>query len=156
MMADAREAKATLSDWLAVAGAIIGAFTAILDIQIAELDKRLAEKGISIQLKPKAREFMVDHGYDPSMGARPMRRLIQREIEDQLSEKILAAFNDPEEAQTGHEHHPKPSDHPQKAIAARAGRPYSSERSARPSAALPATGYQSAFAHSISRGRFTR
>ena len=63
---------------------------AILDIQIAELDKRLAEKGISIQLKPKAREFMVDHGYDPSMGARPMRRLIQRDIEDQLATLLLS------------------------------------------------------------------
>jgi ATP-dependent Clp protease ATP-binding subunit ClpC len=62
----------------------------ILDIQLKELDDRLAEKGLSLQLKPKAREYMVDHGYDSSMGARPMRRLIQRDIEDQLANLLLS------------------------------------------------------------------
>ena len=62
----------------------------ILDIQLGELDDRLAEKGLSIVLKPKARTFMVEHGYDSSMGARPMRRLIQRDIEDQLANLLLS------------------------------------------------------------------
>ena len=62
---------------------------AILDIQLGELEKRLAEKDITLSLKPKARDYLLDHGYDPSMGARPMRRLIQREIEEQLSVLIL-------------------------------------------------------------------
>ncbi|MCR5723868.1 MAG: ATP-dependent Clp protease ATP-binding subunit [Treponema sp.] len=62
----------------------------ILDIQLAELESRLEEKSITLSLKPKARSYLLDHGYDVSMGARPMRRLIQREIEDPLSLLILA------------------------------------------------------------------
>ncbi|MBR4600575.1 MAG: ATP-dependent Clp protease ATP-binding subunit, partial [Treponema sp.] len=49
----------------------------ILDIQIAELENRLSEKNIHLSIKPKARDYLLDHGYEPSMGARPMRRLIQ-------------------------------------------------------------------------------
>ncbi|MFA6856152.1 MAG: ATP-dependent Clp protease ATP-binding subunit [Treponema sp.] len=62
----------------------------ILDIQIQELSDRLKEKNLSISVKPKARKYLIDHGYDPEMGARPMRRLIQREIEDPLSVEILS------------------------------------------------------------------
>jgi len=62
----------------------------ILDIQLRELEARLAEKGLSLLLKPKARAFMVEHGYDVSMGARPMRRLIQRDVEDQLANLLLS------------------------------------------------------------------
>lgn len=61
----------------------------ILDIQIAELEDRLSEKNIHLSIKPKARDYLLDHGYEPSMGARPMRRLIQNEIEDQLANLIL-------------------------------------------------------------------
>ncbi len=62
----------------------------ILDIQIAELESRLSEKNIHLNIKAKARDYLLDHGYEPSMGARPMRRLIQNEIEDQLANLILA------------------------------------------------------------------
>ena len=62
----------------------------ILDIQIAELEERLSEKNIHLSIKPKARDYLLDHGYEPSMGARPMRRLIQNEIEDQLANLILS------------------------------------------------------------------
>lgn len=61
----------------------------ILDIQIAELEKRISDKNIHLSIKPKAREYLLDHGYEPSMGARPMRRLIQNEIEDRLANLIL-------------------------------------------------------------------
>ena len=61
----------------------------ILDIQIAELEDRLSEKNIHLTIKNKARDYLLDHGYEPSMGARPMRRLIQNEIEDQLANLIL-------------------------------------------------------------------
>lgn len=61
----------------------------ILDIQLAELKGRIAEKNISLDVKPKAREYLVDNGYEPAMGARPMRRLIQRQIEDPLSILLL-------------------------------------------------------------------
>ena len=57
----------------------------ILDLQIADLNSRLAENGISLSLKESARDYLIEKGYDPSMGARPMRRLIQKEIEDPLS-----------------------------------------------------------------------
>ncbi len=63
--------------------------SSILDIQLAELEKRLEEKHIHVIVKPKAREYLLDNGYEASMGARPMRRLIQNEIEDQLSSLIL-------------------------------------------------------------------
>lgn len=62
----------------------------ILDIQIDNLEKRLSEKNIHLSIKPKARDYLLDHGYEPSMGARPMRRLIQNEIEDQLANLILS------------------------------------------------------------------
>lgn len=62
----------------------------ILDIQVAELSARLAEKSLSIRIDDEAREYLIEHGYEPSMGARPMRRLIQREIEEPLSMEILS------------------------------------------------------------------
>lgn len=67
---------------------------AILDIQLGELSGRLVEKGIHLVVKPKAREYLVEHGYDPEMGARPMRRLIQRDIEDPLSIEMLSGENE--------------------------------------------------------------
>lgn len=62
----------------------------ILDIQIRELEERLSEKDLTLSIKPKAREYLLDNGYDPSMGARPLRRIIQDEIEDQLATLILS------------------------------------------------------------------
>ncbi|MCQ2588801.1 MAG: ATP-dependent Clp protease ATP-binding subunit [Treponema sp.] len=61
----------------------------ILDIQIADLAERLKDKELSISIKPKAKEYLIEHGYNPSMGARPMRRLIRKEIEDPLAMEIL-------------------------------------------------------------------
>ncbi len=62
----------------------------ILDIQLAELGERLAEKGLCINLKPKAKEYLIDNGYNPAMGARPMKRLLRKEIEDPLSMELLS------------------------------------------------------------------
>lgn len=61
----------------------------ILDIQIAELAERLKEKNLEIKIKPKAKEYLIENGYNPSMGARPMKRLIRKEIEDPLAMQIL-------------------------------------------------------------------
>ena len=61
----------------------------IVDLFLERLGQRLAEKGMSIELTPAAKVLLATRGYDPAMGARPLRRTIQREIEDQLSEKIL-------------------------------------------------------------------
>jgi len=67
--------------------------SAILDIQIKELEDRLSEQKITLSLTKKARDYLLDNGYDPTMGARPMRRLIQNEIEDPLSILILSGEN---------------------------------------------------------------
>ncbi|NDF02181.1 MAG: ATP-dependent Clp protease ATP-binding subunit [Actinobacteria bacterium] len=61
----------------------------IVDLMVALLDERLKAKDMGIELKPSAKALLASRGYDPVMGARPLRRTIQREIEDILSEKIL-------------------------------------------------------------------
>ena len=61
----------------------------IVDLFVERLRKRLAEKNLKIELTDPAKVLLATRGYDPTMGARPLRRTIQREIEDQLSEKIL-------------------------------------------------------------------
>ncbi|HST73109.1 MAG TPA: AAA family ATPase, partial [Kocuria rosea] len=61
----------------------------IVDLFVARLQERLRDQGMSIELSDSAKVLLSRKGYDPSMGARPLRRTMQREIEDQLSEKIL-------------------------------------------------------------------
>ena len=61
----------------------------IVDLFVARLAERLREKDMSIELTDAAKKLIGERGYDPAMGARPLRRTMQREIEDQLSEKIL-------------------------------------------------------------------
>ena len=61
----------------------------IVDLEIAKLDKRLKDKDMGLVLTPDAKNLLATKGYDPVLGARPLRRTIQREIEDVLSEKIL-------------------------------------------------------------------
>ncbi|MEX5277589.1 ATP-dependent Clp protease ATP-binding subunit [Kocuria sp. CPCC 205261] len=61
----------------------------IVDLFVARLQRRLREQDMSISLSDAAKQLLAKKGYDPAMGARPLRRTIQREIEDQLSERIL-------------------------------------------------------------------
>ena len=61
----------------------------LVDLMIARLDKRLVEQNLSIELTDAAKELLADRGFDPVLGARPLRRAVQRDIEDALSEKIL-------------------------------------------------------------------
>ena len=61
----------------------------IVDLMIQNLDERLKAKDMGIELTPSAKALLAQRGYDPLLGARPLRRTIQREIEDVLSEKIL-------------------------------------------------------------------
>ncbi|MBO4404730.1 MAG: ATP-dependent Clp protease ATP-binding subunit [Treponema sp.] len=63
--------------------------SAILDRQLAEFEQRLSEKGIGFTVKNKAKTYLIDNGYNPPMGARPMRRLIEREIENPVSMLLL-------------------------------------------------------------------
>jgi len=62
----------------------------IIDIMLADLVKRLNEKNISIKLDDGAKDLIIEKGFDPVYGARPLRRAIQRMLEDPLAEKILA------------------------------------------------------------------
>lgn len=61
----------------------------ILDIQLDELKERLENKNITLTIKSGARKYLIENGYDSSFGARPMRRIIQKEIEDQLSLRLI-------------------------------------------------------------------
>ena len=61
----------------------------IVDLMIAGLDERLKAKDMGIELTQAAKDLLAARGYDPLLGARPLRRVIQREIEDSLSERIL-------------------------------------------------------------------
>jgi ATP-dependent Clp protease ATP-binding subunit ClpC len=61
----------------------------IVDLMVAGLDDRLKAKDMGIELTQAAKDLLAARGYDPLLGARPLRRVIQREIEDALSERIL-------------------------------------------------------------------
>ena len=62
----------------------------IVDIQLERLQKLLEDRKIVIVLDPKAREWLADKGYDPAYGARPLKRTIQKAVQDPLAELILA------------------------------------------------------------------
>jgi ATP-dependent Clp protease ATP-binding subunit ClpB len=67
----------------------------IVDIQVKNLDKRLASRHIGLTLTPQARAALASEGYDPQFGARPLKRVIQQRIENQLAGKLLeGAFAD--------------------------------------------------------------
>ncbi len=61
----------------------------IIDIQMRELVKRMASMDIKVLLTKQAREFLVDKGYDPAFGARPLKRAMQKYVEDPIAEEIL-------------------------------------------------------------------
>ena len=61
----------------------------IVDLMITQLDRRLVDQEMTIVLTDAAKELLAERGFDPVLGARPLRRAIQRDIEDALSEKIL-------------------------------------------------------------------
>ncbi|MCW2596192.1 MAG: ATP-dependent Clp protease ATP-binding protein, partial [Jatrophihabitans sp.] len=61
----------------------------IVDLMTARLDVQMRNKDMGIELTPAAKALLAEKGYDPVLGARPLRRTIQREIEDPLSEQIL-------------------------------------------------------------------
>src|SRR5829696_1905667 len=63
---------------------------AIVDIQMARLQKLLDERKITLVLEPEAREWLAEKGYDPAYGARPLKRTIQKSVQDPLAEMILS------------------------------------------------------------------
>jgi ATP-dependent Clp protease ATP-binding subunit ClpC len=62
---------------------------AVADLMITRLRDQLGKQGLGLELSAKAQEYLADKGYDPELGARPLRRAIQQYVEDPLSEKIL-------------------------------------------------------------------
>jgi ATP-dependent Clp protease ATP-binding subunit ClpC len=64
----------------------------IVDLRIQELNKRLEPKGIVLEVTPEVKKWLVKEGYEANYGARPMRRAIQRHLEDRLSEKVIAGL----------------------------------------------------------------
>lgn len=61
----------------------------ILDLEVAKISERLAQKHIELHLSASARDFLISKGFDPHYGARPMRRAVERYLEDPLAEEIL-------------------------------------------------------------------
>jgi ATP-dependent Clp protease ATP-binding subunit ClpC len=66
----------------------------IVDLQIDELRTRLQRKGLGIQLTNAAKQYLLDKGYDPKNGVRPLRRIIQDTIEDHIADKMLSEAYD--------------------------------------------------------------
>jgi len=62
----------------------------IVDLEVRKVAQRIAAQGISIELTPKAREWLATEGYDPQFGARPLRRVIQHTVENPLAKRLLA------------------------------------------------------------------
>jgi len=63
--------------------------THIIDLEVAKVTARLAQQSIKMQLEQRAKEFLIEKGYNPDMGARPLRRAVGQYLEDQLSEMLL-------------------------------------------------------------------
>lgn len=67
----------------------------VVDLMIAGVNKTLALQKISVEVEPRAKELLVEKGYDPRLGARPMRRVIQRIVENNVAKAILAGSVQP-------------------------------------------------------------
>ncbi len=63
--------------------------TTIVDIQLKLFEKRLSRRGLGLTISAQAKDFLVEQGWDPQYGARPLKRAIQRYVEDELAKKIL-------------------------------------------------------------------
>jgi ATP-dependent Clp protease ATP-binding subunit ClpB len=63
---------------------------AIVDIQMVRLQKLLDERKMTVELSPEARNWLAEKGYDPAFGARPLKRVVQKNVQDPLAEKLLA------------------------------------------------------------------
>ena len=64
--------------------------TRIVDLLLADLNKRLTDRRVSVSLDKKAREWVAEKGYDPVFGARPLKRFLQRQIETKLARSLIS------------------------------------------------------------------
>ena len=62
----------------------------IVDLQIKDVASNLLERGVSLEVSQEAKDWLVEKGYDKLFGARPLRRVIQDQVEDKLSDAVLA------------------------------------------------------------------
>jgi ATP-dependent Clp protease ATP-binding subunit ClpB len=62
----------------------------IVDIQLGLLAERLAQRDLSLEVSPSAKDFLAEVGWDPQFGARPLKRAVQKHLEDQLARRVLA------------------------------------------------------------------
>jgi ATP-dependent Clp protease ATP-binding subunit ClpC len=93
--------------------------SSIVDLEVKKLLVRLKEKEIELELEASARDFLIKEGYDPNFGARPMRRAVERHLEDSLAESLLrgeikagdlvTVRHDGESKQLSFESNPKPT-----------------------------------------------
>ncbi|MBR6337391.1 MAG: type VI secretion system ATPase TssH, partial [Ruminococcus sp.] len=65
--------------------------TMIVDLMLKDLRTRLADKQLTLEVSDKAKDFIIDHGFDPAFGARPLKRFIQSNVETLIAKKIIAA-----------------------------------------------------------------
>ena len=80
----------------------------IVDLQVASFGKRLADRRITLSVTDSAKQWLADEGYDPAYGARPLKRLVQKEVGDQLAKELLAG--EVRDGQTVVVDHPEGSD----------------------------------------------
>ena len=64
--------------------------SSVVDLMLADLQKRLSDKQLTVRLTPRAKKYVVDAGYDPVYGARPLRRFLQSRVETLIARKIIA------------------------------------------------------------------
>ena len=64
--------------------------TSIVDLLMADLNKRLADRRVTVRLDPQAKEWVAEKGYDPVFGARPLKRFLQRNVETKLARALIA------------------------------------------------------------------
>ena len=62
----------------------------IVDLELAKVSERLKERKLKLDVSKEAKEFLIEHGYDKKLGARPLRRAVERYLEDNLAEALLA------------------------------------------------------------------
>jgi ATP-dependent Clp protease ATP-binding subunit ClpA len=83
------EFRNRLDAWVAFDGLPPEVIRRVVDKVVAELAEQLAEKKVKVELTPEGRDWLAEHGFDRTMGARPMARLVQNEVKKPLAEKIL-------------------------------------------------------------------
>jgi ATP-dependent Clp protease ATP-binding subunit ClpB len=67
-----------------------GQIRSIVDIQLSSLHERLSRRGLSLEVRDEAKDLLAEVGFDPQFGARPLKRAIQRHLEDPLARRVIA------------------------------------------------------------------